>query len=171
MCRPGQLIKLLECNIIKKPTYTVAATGATRLLQGHMETEPSFNLSGSDTRSQPPHRERLPLQITMPTRLAVLIPNSQSRKIIGYSIGQQLWCHYLNRERTRLNVLSCLSPSLGCGRPPWAPCEPLLDKTHYPSLLLFRKLIISSITSGLPDNGMNMPSHRLIRSLCLEFVG
>lgn len=106
----------------------------------------------------------------MPTRLAVFIPNSQSHKIIG-CVGQQLWCHFPYCRRTQQNVLSCLSPSLGCSSPPWAPCEPLLDKTHYPSLLLFRKLIIPSITSGLSDNRMNMPSHRLIRSLCLEFVG
>lgn len=95
---------------------------------------------------------------------------SQSHKIIG-CVGQQLWCHFLNCRPTRLSVLSCLSPSLGCSNPPWAPCEPLLDKSHYPSLLLFRKLIIPSITSGLSDNRMNMPSHRLIRSLWLEFVG
>lgn len=106
----------------------------------------------------------------MPTSLAVFILNSQSQKIIG-SVGQQLWCHFLNCGRTRLSVLSCLSPSLGCSTSPWVPSEPLLDKTHYPSLLLFRKLIIPSITSGLSDNRMNMPSHRLIRSLCLESVG
>lgn len=133
--------------------------------------EPSFNLSASDTRGQPPHHaEWSPLQIAMPTHLAVFIPNSQSHKIIG-CFGQQLWCHFLNCRHTRLSVLSCLSPSLGCSSPPWAPREPLLDKTHYPSLLLFRKLIIPSITSGLSDNRMNMPSHHLIRSLCLEFVG
>lgn len=139
--------------------------------QRHRENEPSFNLSATDTKGQSPrHAEWSPLQIAMPTRLAVFIPNSQSHKIIG-CVGQQLWCHFLYCRHTQQNVLSCLSPSLGCSCPPWAPCEPLLDKTHYPSLLLFRKLIIPSITSGLSDNRMNMPSHRLIRSLCLEFVG
>lgn len=85
-------------------------------------------------------------------------------------VGQQLRCHFLYSEHTQQNVLSCLSPGLGCSNPPWALHGPLLDETHYPSLLLFRKLIISSITSGLSDNRMNMPSHRLIRLLCPEFV-
>lgn len=49
-----------------------------------------------------------------------------------------------------------------------APRELLLDKTHYPSLLLFRKVIIPSITGGLSDNWMNMPSHRLITQLLLR---
>lgn len=97
------------------------------------------------------------------------IPNSLAGKIIGY-VSQQLWCHFLNCRHTWLSVLCWLSPSFGCSSPPWALCEPLLDKTHYPSLLLFRKLIIPSITSGLSDNRMNMPSHRLIRELCLEFL-
>ena len=105
----------------------------------------------------------------MPTHLAVFIPNSQSHKIIG-CFGQHLWCHFLNCSHTWLSVLSCLSPSLGCGSPPRVPREPLLDKTHYPSLLLFRKLIIPSI-SWLSHNRMNMASHHLIRSLCLEFAG
>lgn len=85
--------------------------------------------------------------------------------------GQRLRCYFLYGKPTQQNVLGCLSPSLGCCSPPWALREPLLDKTHYPSLLLFRKLIILSITSGLSDNRMNMPSHHLIRSFCLEFVG
>lgn len=88
---------------------------------------------------------------------------------MGY-VGQQLRCHFLYSKRTQQNVLSCLSPGLGCSNPPWALHGPLLDETHYPSLLLFRKLIIPSITSGLSDNRMNTPSHRLIRLLCLEFV-
>lgn len=85
--------------------------------------------------------------------------------------GQRLRCHFLYGKHTQQNVWGCLSASLGWCSPPWALREPLLDKTHYPSLLLFRKLIIPSITIGLSDNRMNMPSHHLIRSLCLEFVG
>lgn len=180
-----QYISHLSCPFltfyihIKKKDFYFGRTSSDRdttglrkcLLTGHTENEPSFNLSAPDTKGQRSHHAEWSVsQIRMPTRLAVFISNSQSHKIIG-CVGQQLWCHFLNCRHTSLNALSCLSPNLGFSSPPWAPCEPLLDKTHYPSLLLFRKLIIPSITSGLSDNRMNMPSHRLIRSLCLEFVG